>query len=295
MIDSVLTFFSHYLIEFMGLMLSLGLVFRFLSYRSSRLDDIYFSTLSREIDKVLEDDRKNEVKITNAENYVNSILSRVENKLPNRSLRFQKGKNASQIKGKNVVSLRDYVGGQKSLINSINMEVGAFKCPHPPNVRELTQRIMNQDKNWVNLLGVVPIDSVSRMIDILPGLFIVFGVFGTFIGIAQALPEIAKIDFNNLESSGVILSTFVKNVTFAMKTSIAGILFSLILTLLNTMFPISKLRQHTFKKMCYCFESIWMQIHGGSQTEKEMTLLLSKILDSMNNYQRNSQTFKKSA
>ena len=44
----------------------------------------------------------------------------------------------------------------------------------------------------------------------------------------MALPKIAQIDFSNIEASGQILQDFVLNIAFAMKTSIAGILFSLL-------------------------------------------------------------------
>ncbi|MGK0366871.1 MAG: hypothetical protein ACI9QD_000001, partial [Thermoproteota archaeon] len=137
--------------------------------------------------------------------------------------------------------------------------------------------------NWTTIMKHIPIDSVSRMIDITPGLFVVFGVFGTFIGISMALPEIAKIDFNNLEASGVILNKFVLNTTYAMKTSIAGIFFSLILTVLNTLFPIKEKRHWTFKKVESSLEMLWYHIQRDSSEGQKIEDVMPKLLKAVEN------------
>jgi hypothetical protein len=170
------------------------------------------------------------------------------------------------------------MSGKQGLMLSIQSESSVFNCKTPPNFTELTHRIMGQDKRWTKLWSYIPIEGVSRMIDILPGLFVVLGVFGTFIGISMALPEIAKIDFNDLEASGVILNKFVLNTTYAMKTSIAGIFFSLVLTVLNTLFPIKDKRNWTFKKFESSLEMLWYHIHNDATVEKEIKHVLPKLV-----------------
>ena len=105
-----------------------------------------------------------------------------------------------------------------------------------------------------------------------------FGIFGTFIGISMALPKIALIDFSNMEASGQILQEFVLNIAFAMKTSIAGILFSLIMTVLNTLAPVGGLRDKTFKKLSTSFEEIWNAIHGSQSIEASLQESLPGLL-----------------
>ena len=99
----------------------------------------------------------------------------------------------------------------------------------------------------------------------------------------MALPEIAQIDFNKLDESSEILSRFVQNVTFAMQTSIAGIMFSLILTFLNTLFPVQGVRDDIIKKMGETFEMLWYRIQGGTNLEKSLMKVLPRILDSVEN------------
>ncbi len=280
MIELVLNFFSHYLIEFMGVMLVVGLIFRFASYKSSKNDNAYYSSFTREIELNVEKDKEEEKPVGDVDHYISDILGRVGKKLPNRSVRFggKPEEKTEEEDGKRVLSLRDYVSGKQGLITNIQAESSVFHHQTQPNFTELTHRIMSQDPDWTNVMKHFKIDSVTRMIDILPGLFIVFGVFGTFIGIAMALPEIANIDFNDLDKSAETLMTFVLHVTYAMKTSIAGIFFSLILTVLNTMYPIKETRYRVFKKVETSLQMLWYHIAQDKQEDKSEKVVFEKLL-----------------
>lgn len=282
-LNAVFDFFSNYLIEFMGSMLIVGLTFRWFSWRSSKREDAYFSSFTSEIEKIilLQKDVSHD-QVEDVDKYIEDLLSQVEEKLPSRSLRSKghghKSPEAEKLGAQNVVSLRDYVKGDQSLFLGIKNESACFKSKFPPNFSELSDRILEKDDNWNKLLHFFPIGPISRLIDILPGLFVVFGIFGTFIGISMALPKIAQMDFNNLEASGEILTSFVLSVTYAMKTSIAGILFSVIMTLLNTIAPVKGMRNRTYKKISNCFENIWYSIHGEKSLEEEMHEVLPALL-----------------
>jgi hypothetical protein len=274
--DLAFNFFSNYLIEFMGALLVVGLGFRWASYRSSVKDDSYFSNFTTEIEKtLLLRKEKGHDKIEDVDQYLAELLQEVEGKLPNRSVRNKKRKSSDN----NVITLREYVKGDQGLFLGIKNESAAFKSKFPPNFNTVTERILEQDDNWNKLLYFFPIGPISRLIDILPGLFVVFGIFGTFIGISLALPQIAEMDFNNLEGSGAILTSFVLAVTYAMKTSIAGILFNVIMIVLNTAAPVTGLRKRTFKKINSCLENIWQTIHGEKSLEEEIHEVLPALLE----------------
>ena len=127
--------------------------------------------------------------------------------------------------------------------------------------------------------GVIPADTLTRFLNILPGLFIVGGIFGTFIGITSALPKIAAIDLSELDKATPILTAFVSDVAYSMNTSIAGICYSVILTLLNTIFPITTLRNDVKKNMERTFEFMWYYIHGDkiSNGDRQIISLLEKL------------------
>lgn len=299
MLELVFDFFSTYLIEFMTGMLTMGLILRYAAYKSSVKNYTYFSTFTGEIEKALVEHQGFKNKSDDTDGYLEKLLDEVKDKLPKRSVRQGGGEQHSQKKkelGANqVVSLRDYVSGEGSLFHSVRGEAVSFKSPFPPNYPEIADRILEKDDNYNKLFGFLPIAPVSRLINVLPGLFVVFGIFGTFIGISMALPEIAKMDFNNLDSAGEILTSFVLSVTYAMKTSIAGILYSLIMTVLNTVAPIKALRDKTDKQFSSCLENIWMAIHEKGNEEEQTVELLKEIHSTLAEIQAAQSGKKKSA
>jgi hypothetical protein len=299
MLELVFNFFSTYLIEFMSGMLAIGLILRYAAYKSSVKNYTYFSTFTGEIEKALVEHQGFKNKAEDTDGYLEKLLNEVKDKLPKRSVRQSGGEQhtakAKQLGANQVVSLRDYVSGEGSLFHSVRGEAVSFKSPFPPNYPEIADRILEKDDNYNKLFGFIPVAPVARLINVLPGLFVVFGIFGTFIGISMALPEIAKMDFNNLDSAGEILTSFVLSVTYAMKTSIAGILYSLIMTVLNTVAPVKALRDKTDKQFSSCLENIWMAIHEKGNEEEQTVQLLKEIHSTLSEIQAKQGAKKKSA
>lgn len=282
-IDFLLNFSASYMMELMTVLLGLALVARYVSYRHSKIDEAYFSHFTRELAATLNEDKtKGAVQQDDKEDYLVHILARVNNRLPERNLRASISKSTRRFSGE-TTSLKDYVGSKHGLIASIQGESSVFSSNVPPNFEQLTDRIMSEDENWSKILGVVPIDGVTRLLDVLPTLFIIFGVFGTFVGISLALPEIAKIDFTNLENSGETLSQFVINVTFAMKSSVAGIFYSIILTLLNTFFPVEASRARTFEKVENMMQLLWYHIHADTVEDQRILKNILKAIEDISN------------
>ena len=280
MMEIVLSFFSEYLIHFMGGCLGIGLIFRFAAFRSSKNDNAYYSSFTRELELNVEKDKEAGVRVGDIDKYLPEILGKVGKGLPQRSVRFggKKEEAKQQEDGPKTLSLRDYVSGKQGLITNIQAESSVFHNQTPPNFTELTHRIMGQDPHWTKVMKHFPIDGVMRMIDILPGLFIVLGVFGTFIGISMALPEIAAINFDDLQASEQTINNFVLNVTYAMKTSIAGIFFSLLLTVLNTIYPIKETRVRVFKKVETSLQMLWYHIQKDVHSEQDQQVVFQKLL-----------------
>lgn len=284
MISTLLIFSNHYLIEFMGFSLLLCFVMRWATYMSSKRNDTYFSTLAREITIGIEKDKEENIKIKDVDSYLMKFLNKLGDKLPNRSLRFKKEK-AIDPGNKKVMSIEGYLSGRENFVNILKGESGVFHLQTPPNFSELTQRILGQDSHWSMMLKRIPIDGVSRLIDIMPGLFVVFGVFGTFVGISMALPEIANIDFNNIDGSGEILSRFVTKTSYAMETSLAGIVFSVLMTVMNALFPIKDMRHRIHKKVETSLQTLWYHVQLSSKAENEMLEVLKALNETLQKMQ----------
>jgi hypothetical protein len=65
---------------------------------------------------------------------------------------------------------------------------------------------------------------------------VVGGVLGTFIGIAGGLQELGGMNLQDLEASKNVMDRFLHEISFAMQTSIAGIIFSLMTHVVNVIF-----------------------------------------------------------
>ncbi|MBT3584892.1 MAG: hypothetical protein HN509_08290 [Halobacteriovoraceae bacterium] len=281
MLTLILDFASSYLLGIMGVGLGAALIVRYFAYRSSRDDAAFYSTFTREVEKKIGEDGLDDVEIANVDSYLDDLLEHISNQLPKRTVRsfnreVQK-KKGEQFKNGKVSSLREYVGGSNSLIHGIQAESTVFKSHHPPSFGEVTDRVMGRDEHWVKLYGLVSIDKISRLIDALPGMFIVIGIFGTFLGISNALPQIANIDFSNIEASSNVLGNFVLEVTFAMKTSIAGILCSLVLSVINTIFPLTKMRDQISIKVENTLENLWYFFQGETPEKKRDAIFVDLL------------------
>lgn len=285
-----LVFLGDNIIYFMFGLLAFSLLFRYLAYRSCKYDYMYYNTFIKEVEKTLISFEKEFELKKNKSEFITMLLDKVSMALPHRSLRFSRGnkkldwrmgkdKKESEVSNSpKKMSLTEY-DSNHSLISNILNERSALESNFPPNCYDLTTRILERDRNWVKLFGVVPIEGLSRFIDILPGIFVILGILGTFIGISLALPEIANINFENLNSSSGVLGQFVDKVTLSMSTSIIGIICSLSMTLLNTLFPIKGVRNLIHKNVVNCLENLWYSIHGGETMEVILGKVLPEIRD----------------
>lgn len=277
----VFHWFSQYLIELMFVGCVLALALRFFAHRANKANQAYFNSFSRSIVKHLEEEEAKHESVNDVDEWLENLLNELEDHLPDRSLRFKR----QEVKRTH--RFNDYTDGKRSIILALKQQADALRSPHPPNFSELADRVLNQDKTWRNVFKILPVDSLNRGLDILPNLFIVGGIFGTFIGITNALPLIASIDISNLSEATPVLNKFVSNVAYSMNTSIAGIVYSVIMTIVTTLFPLGTIREDVAKNFERAIEFMWYRIHGTKlshgdyliiQTLKETNATLIKTI-----------------
>lgn len=110
-----------------------------------------------------------------------------------------------------------------------------------PRFLEISKTTNSNNPAFSNLFGWLPLGSLNDSLNIVPGLFIVGGIFGTFLGIMEALPELSNLDMNDADGAKLIMDTFLLKISFSLSTSIIGILFSVVLTVLYTLLGTEKL------------------------------------------------------
>ncbi len=103
-----------------------------------------------------------------------------------------------------------------------------------PKLLNITRATFQHNPCFNRVFGIFPMAGLNELISIMPGLFVVGGILGTFIGIAGGLQELGTMNLQDIENSKNIMDRFLHEISFAMQTSIAGIVFSLMSHVTNT-------------------------------------------------------------
>lgn len=103
-----------------------------------------------------------------------------------------------------------------------------------PKLQQITRATLHHNPCFNKVFGVIPMGALNDLINILPGLFVVAGILGTFLGIKGGLIQLGGMDLSDVEGSKVIMDNFLHEIGFAMASSVVGIAFSLMLHVINT-------------------------------------------------------------
>jgi len=106
---------------------------------------------------------------------------------------------------------------------------------HQPDFHEISNSVFGSNPIFNRVLGIFSLSRTNDVLNILPSIFIVGGIFGTFLGIMKALPELTAMDITNAEASKVVIDNFLIKISFALSTSILGIVLSIIMSFMNTL------------------------------------------------------------
>ncbi len=104
-----------------------------------------------------------------------------------------------------------------------------------PDFHEITNNVFSSNPVFNRVFGIFSMSRTNDVLVILPGIFIVAGIFGTFLGIMKALPELTGMDITNAEASKAVIDSFLIKIAFALSTSILGIILSVLMSFLNTL------------------------------------------------------------
>lgn len=105
-----------------------------------------------------------------------------------------------------------------------------------PKLLNITKATLQHNPCFNRVFGIIPMVGLNDLISILPGLFVVTGILGTFIGISGGLSELGTMNLQDIETTKNIMDRFLHEISFAMKTSIVGIVFSLLSHVTNVIF-----------------------------------------------------------
>lgn len=105
-----------------------------------------------------------------------------------------------------------------------------------PKMLNITKATFHHNPCFNRVFGLLPMTVMNDVINLLPGLFVITGVLGTFLGIKGGLSSLGGMNLTDLETTKNIMDTFLNEIAYAMASSIVGISLSLMLHVWNVIF-----------------------------------------------------------
>jgi hypothetical protein len=126
-----------------------------------------------------------------------------------------------------------------------------------PDFEQIAEQVFDANPVYNRVFGIFPAASIRDILNSLPSIFIIGGIFGTFVGIMRALPDLGGFDLNNIEAARATMDAFLVRISFSMNTSIVGIILSVTFNFLNSMWNTETLENLAENKYRACLNFIW--------------------------------------
>lgn len=216
----------------MGAVFIFGVTFRALTWYTVKRHEWFSREFEKRVNKFIENEVPGEVKDVSF--YV--ISKRLLEKTFYEAFAIRDRSN--RRKNDNVMSFSDRLflvkQGCAWLVRDILKQLKFLKWNESnPKLLNITKATFHHNPCFNRVFGVIPITGLNDFINILPGLFVIGGILGTFVGIAGGLQGLGGMNLQDIDATRNIMDRFLYEISFAMKTSIAGILFSLLAHIVN--------------------------------------------------------------
>lgn len=125
--------------------------------------------------------------------------------------------------------------------------------------QDIVRSTFDTNPYFSRVFGILPISTVNELLSTLPGLFLVLGIFGTFMGIAAGLPELGNMDLSNIENTKKVMDGFLVHISAAMIKSIVGIGLSAFMGVLNTLLSVETTHYTAITRMSDSLALAWQE------------------------------------
>jgi hypothetical protein len=132
-----------------------------------------------------------------------------------------------------------------------------FNDQAAPKIHQISKNTFSRNPCFNKVLGVFPTGTLNDLVNILPAVVIVMGIFGTFLGIMKALPDLSEMDLKDINGTKMVMDQFLLKISFSMSTSLLGILISVVMSFLNTVMSPSKIFIESVDRLESSLDTIW--------------------------------------
>jgi hypothetical protein len=260
--EHVLPFAIGALLPLMALGFIGGLAFRYLIYFTVKRHDWFAREFEKRVSSFIDGEDP-----TKAGSYSFYVLTK---KLLERTYyeSFEVRDRLRRRRNDKIMSTSDRVflikQGSAWLVKDILKQVKFIKWnEHNPKLLNITKTTFQQNPCFNRVFGLFSIQRVHDMVQILPSLFVIGGIFGTFLGIVKGLPTLGHMDLTNMELSKQIMDQFLYEISFAMNSSIIGIFFSVVMTFANTFWSPDKVFVEMVDRFEASLDLLWYRSNNN--------------------------------
>ncbi|MCM2321722.1 MAG: hypothetical protein NDJ90_00495 [Oligoflexia bacterium] len=141
----------------------------------------------------------------------------------------------------------------------------------PPRMLDIAKSSFDNNPVFNKVIGIFPVGPLNELINILPSLFIIGGIFGTFLGISKGLPDLGGMDLGNIEESKKVMDLFLVKISLAMIKSIVGIALSVCMSLVNTVLSADGVYYNLVNRFSTSLEILWNETSTNALEEPKAT------------------------
>ncbi len=160
--------------------------------------------------------------------------------------------------------------GSARMVDDILKQIKYLKWGERPKFLEISNNVLRNNPCFNRVFGIIPVSVFNDFLNTVPGLFIVGGIFGTFLGIMKALPELGGMNLSDVDGSKLIMDNFLLKISFSMSTSIIGIILSVTMSLANTFFSCEKAYMETVERLENEMDTLW-NMSSSNKLPKDLT------------------------
>lgn len=218
----------------MGVVFLLGVTFRALVWYTVKRHEWFAREFEKRVNKFIDSEVPGAVHNVSFYVLAKRILERTFYEV------FAVRDRTSRRKNDSIMKLSDRIflvkQGCAWLVRDILKQLKFLKWSEDnPKLLNITKATFHHNPCFNRVFGIIPITGLNDLINILPGLFVIGGILGTFVGIAGGLEGLGGMNLQDIDNTKNIMDRFLYEISFAMKTSIAGIVFSLLSHVVNVL------------------------------------------------------------
>ena len=184
-----------------------------------------------------------------------------------RRKQFRKRKEDSSVAVFNKAFLVEV--GARSLIDDTLKQTQYHDSGAVPDFKSISKYIFSSNPYFNKLWGFISIGLTNNVFSRLPSLFIIGGIFGTFLGISNGLPALKAIDPGNIAAAQATLSDFLESMTFAMYSSVVGIFLSVCFTVMNAFLPFNTMYVNLVDRFAQSLELLWKDTNSKEEQTRQ--------------------------